>query len=328
MYFSTIRIQQIIVVSAVLLFILKIVAYYLTQSVAVLTDALESIVNVVASIIGLYSIILSSKPRDEDHPYGHRKVEFISSAIEGVLIAIAGFIIIYHAILNFLHPHTLANLDIGIVLVALSAIINYVLGWWCKANGKKNSSPVLMSTGEHLQADTYSTLGLIVGIIIIMNTNYTWIDSVVAILFSFFIIFSGYKIIRKSLSGIMDEADAEVVNKIITIVNKNRSVNWIDIHNLRVIDYAGFYHVDCHLTIPYYLTIKEGHIIMDELMDLLKNEFENNIEFFIHIDGCIATQCSLCSVSKCSYRSQPFVRNFIWTKKIILANTKHTLNGN
>ncbi|MEQ1734409.1 MAG: cation diffusion facilitator family transporter [Bacteroidia bacterium] len=326
--FSTIRIQQIIVVSAVFLFVIKIAAYYYTNSVAVLTDALESIVNVVASIIGLYSIILSSKPRDEDHPYGHRKVEFISSAIEGVLIALAGFIIIYEAIINFLHPHALGNLDIGIVLVALSAVINYVLGWWCKINGKKNNSPVLMSTGAHLQSDTYSTIGLIVGIIIIKFTNYAWIDSGVAILFSFIIIFSGYKIIRKSLSGIMDEADAEVVDKIIAIVNNNRRANWIDIHNLRVIDYAGFYHVDCHLTIPYYLNIKQGHAIMDELTDVLKNEFENNIEFFIHIDGCIATQCSLCNVSNCSYRSQPFVTNFTWTQKIILSNAKHVLHAN
>ena len=326
--FSTKHIQQIIVVAAIILFIIKIGAYYLTNSVAVLTDALESIVNVVASLIGLYSIILSSKPRDENHPYGHRKIEFISSAIEGILIAIAGVVIIYESIINLLHPHQLANLDLGILLIAFSAIVNYVLGWWCKIHGTKNASPVLIGTGVHLQSDTYSTIGLIVGIIILKLTDLFWLDSAVAILFAFIIIFSGYKILRRSLSGIMDESDLKVVEKIIELLNKNRKPTWIDVHNLRVIDYAGFYHVDCHLTVPYYLNINEGHAIMDELTDVLKNGFENNIEFFIHIDGCIEQQCVLCQVNNCNYRKSDFAANFPWTQKTLLSNAKHTLVQN
>lgn len=324
--FTSIKVQQIIVVSSVVLFAIKITAYFYTNSIAVLTDALESIVNVVASFIGLYSLILSSKPRDEDHPYGHRKVEFISSAIEGILIAIAGVLIIYESIINLTHPHILANLNVGIVLITISALVNYMLGRWCKKAGAQNSSPVLVGTGAHLQSDTYSTVGLIIGIVIIKLTHLVWLDSVVASVFAIVIIYSGYKIIRKSISGIMDESDMEVVDKIITILNTHRNNNWIDVHNLRVIDYAGFYHVDCHLTVPYYLNINEGHALMDELTDVLKNEFENSIEFFIHIDGCIEKQCSLCAIKNCSVRKTEFISKFEWTQKIILSNAKHILN--
>ena len=121
---QNLRIQKIITAIAILLFVVKIIAWYSTNSIAILTDALESIVNVIAALIGLYSLYLSAKPKDYDHPYGHGKAEFISAAIEGTLIAVAGFIIIYEAITNLLHPHTLKQLDYGISLVAATAVIN------------------------------------------------------------------------------------------------------------------------------------------------------------------------------------------------------------
>ncbi len=154
-------------ISLMLLFI-KFIAYYYTLSVSILTDALESIVNVAAGFIGLYSLYVAAKPRDRDHPYGHGKAEFLSAAVEGSMIIIAGVIIIYKALVLLLHPVPLKKLDIGIGLIAITAVANFVMGIICLRYGKKNNSLALMASGKHLQTDTWSTFGIIVRIDIII----------------------------------------------------------------------------------------------------------------------------------------------------------------
>ena len=167
------RVQKVIAGISIVLFITKIIAWYLTDSVAILTDALESIVNVIAGLIGLYSLYLSAKPKDYYHPYGHGKVEFISAAIEGTLIAVAGFVIIYEAVNNLLHPHNIKQLDYGIMLVMATAIINYIAGALCVKTGKKNNSLALIASGKHLQSDTWSTVGIGVGLVLILITKFS-----------------------------------------------------------------------------------------------------------------------------------------------------------
>ena len=197
------KIQKRIAVISILLLITKTIAWYITGSVAILTDAFESIVNVVAGLIGVYSLYVSAKPMDRDHPYGHGKAEFISAAIEGSMISIAGILIIYEAINNLIHPHVIKKLDYGIILVAVTGLVNYIAGAVCIKTGKKNNSLALISSGKHLQTDTWSTLGIVVGLILILITDLIWLDSAVAILFSLFILFTGYKILRSSVAGIM-----------------------------------------------------------------------------------------------------------------------------
>jgi cation diffusion facilitator family transporter len=323
---ESIKIQKLLVSVSVLLFIIKIVAWMLTGSVAILTDALESTVNVIAGFIGLYSIVLSSKPKDKEHPYGHGKVEFISSAIEGTLISIAGMIIIYEALDNLIHPHELKKLDHGLILIAITALVNYFVGFYCVKKGKANNSPILVASGSHLKSDTYSTIGLLVGLLFVIITGYKWIDSLAALVFAFMIIFTGYKIIRKSISGIMDEKDAEIIDEIVDVLNKNRNRNWIDIHNIRVINYAGFYHIDCHLTVPYYINVNEAHFILDSLTDIINEHFQNRVEFFIHVDGCLSSQCSICNLPNCEKRSMQFVKTIDWTHQNIISNQKHRLD--
>ena len=322
---ESIKIQKLLVSVSVLLFIIKIVAWVITGSVAILTDALESTVNVIAGFIGLYSIVLSSKPKDKEHPYGHGKVEFISSAIEGTLISIAGMIIIYEALDNLIHPHELEKLDHGLILIAVTALVNYFVGFYCIKKGKANNSPILVASGSHLKSDTYSTIGLLVGLLFVIITGYKWIDSIAALFFAFIIIFTGYKIIRKSISGIMDEKDAEIIDEIVDVLNKNRNRNWIDIHNIRVINYAGFYHIDCHLTVPYYINVNEAHSILDTLTDTINEHFQNRVEFFIHVDGCLSSQCSICNLSNCDKRSMQYVKTIEWTHQNIISNKKHSL---
>src|SRR3984885_8441940 len=142
-------------------------AWYLTSSVAILTDALESIVNVIAGIIGIYSLYISAKPKDSDHPYGHGKAEFLSAAVEGTLVLVAGILIIYEAGKSLFHSHTVEKLDSGIILIAATAIVNYIMGLLCVRTGNKNHSIALVASGKHLQTDTYSTAGIIIGLILL-----------------------------------------------------------------------------------------------------------------------------------------------------------------
>ncbi|MEO6317041.1 MAG: cation diffusion facilitator family transporter [Chitinophagaceae bacterium] len=319
------RIQQLIVVVAVVLFVVKIVAWYITRSVAILTDALESTVNVIAGFIGLYSLYVAAKPSDEDHPYGHGKAEFVSAAVEGTLILVAGFVIIYEAINNFIHPHEIQKLDYGIALVAITAAINFFVGYFSERKGRKNNSLALMASGKHLQTYTWSTIGIIVGLGLILLTGYKWLDGVVAIIFAFIIIYTGYGILRSSLAGIMDEIDKELLSKLVVLLNKNRRVNWIDLHNLRVIKYGGQLHIDCHMTVPWYLNVHEAHVEIDALTSLIKKEFGDSIEFFVHTDGCLDFSCHICNKADCPVRRHPFEGRVEWTLSNIISNKKHGL---
>lgn len=322
---QNLKLQKIITAVAVLLFIVKIAAWYITNSVAILTDALESIVNVIAALIGLYSLYISAKPKDYDHPYGHGKAEFISAAIEGTLIAVAGFVIIYEAINNLLHPHTLKQIDYGIVLLAITAVVNYLVGMYCIKTGKKNNSLALVASGKHLQTDTWSTLGIVAGLLLLLVTKINWIDSAVALLFSFIIIYTGYKIVRKSIAGIMDEADEELLKKMVTTLNENRKENWVDLHNLRIIKYGGTLHLDCHLTVPWFLNVHEAHNEIDALSALVKNQFGETMELFVHSDGCLNFSCAICTKKDCSVRKHPFEKKLEWTMANISSNNKHSI---
>lgn len=322
------RVQQFIVAIAITLFVLKVIAWYITRSVAILTDALESTVNVIAGFIGLYSLHVAAKPKDEDHPYGHGKAEFVSAAVEGTLIFLAGLIVIYTSAENFIHPKKLEKLDYGIILVGITGVINFVVGYFAIKQGKKNNSLALLASGKHLQTDTWSTIGIIIGLSLIIFTGLTWLDSLVAIIFAFIILYTGYKIIRSSLAGIMDEIDEELLSGLVRLLNSNRHVNWIDLHNLRVIKYGGQLHVDCHMTVPWYLNVHQAHIEIDALTTLIKKEFGDTIEFFVHTDGCLDFSCRICDKEDCYVRKHPFEKKVEWTLKNIISNKKHGVEEN
>lgn len=324
---NNVRLQRWIAIASSTLLIAKFTAYYLTHSVSILTDALESIVNVVAGFIGLYSLYVSAKPKDIDHPYGHGKAEFISAAVEGTLVLTAGLLIIYSAIKNLIYPVEISKLDLGIYLVAATAIINWVLGAIALRQGKRNNSLALQASGKHLQSDTYSTAGIIVGLILISITHKTWIDSVVAMSFGSFIIYTGYKIVRTSLAGIMDEADMDLLEKMVNVTEDNRSENWIDIHNLRVIKYGNVLHVDCHLTVPWYFNINQSHFEIDKLTKLIQQKFGESLELFVHCDGCLYEQCHICIKQDCPVRQHTFKERIDWNLDNALQNEKHSLKN-
>ncbi len=318
------RVQLWITLLSVLLFLTKIIAYYFTHSLAILSDALESIVNVIAGFIGLYSLYIAAKPKDLEHPYGHGKAEFVSAAVEGGLIVAAGIMIIYETVANILRNEPVHQLDTGLWLIGATALLNFVAGTICLRLGKKNNSLALQASGKHLQIDTYSTLAIIAGLIIILFTKLYWLDKLIALVMSILIIYNGYKIIRSSLAGIMDEADMELLKKFIEVLNKNRSENWVDLHNLRVIKYGSLLHVDCHLTVPWYLNIHEAHREIDRLSLLIKQEFGDMIELFVHTDGCLPFSCRICN-KNCEHRKNGFEQKLEWTLTNVISDKKHQL---
>ncbi len=320
---ENILVQQWVVITALLLFVVKVIAFYLTHSVAILTDALESCVNVLAGFIGLYSLYIAAKPRDEDHPYGHGKAEFISAAVEGSLVSMAGFIIIYEAIVNLIHPHQIRKLDFGILLIAITGLVNFMVGYIAIRRGRKNSSLALIASGKHLHSDTYSTLGIAVALVLIYFTKMVWMDSAVSILLALFIIFTGYRILRASLAGIMDETDEKLLGRMVLFLDENRRENWVDIHNLRIIKYGGLLHLDCHLTIPWYLNVVEAHLEIEALSHLIRKEFGETMELFVHSDACLDFSCGICLKKDCRVRRTPLVKKIRWTLKNIQPNTKH-----
>lgn len=317
------RVQLGITVLSVVLFATKIIAYFLTHSLAILTDALESIVNVLAGFIGLYSLYVAAKPKDSDHPYGHGKAEFVSSAVEGTLIIGAGILIIGQTIQNLVDSRPIESLDTGLILVGITGVINYVAGYICLQIGRRNQSIALESSGKHLQLDTYSTIAIIVGLVVILYTKWIWLDTVIALGVSGLILYNGYRIIRKSLAGIMDEADEDLLKQFVTILNANRKPNWIDLHNLRVIKYGSTLHVDCHLTVPWYLNIHEAHAEIDELSAMIEEKFGKAFELFVHTDGCMPFSCSICDKMDCQVRQQPFTQKIPFTLENISSNLKH-----
>lgn len=322
-------IQKWITALSVVLFAAKIIAYYITHSLAILTDALESIVNVVAGFIGLYSLYIAAKPRDREHPYGHGKAEFISAAVEGGLIVSAGLVILYQTVHNIFVSEPIGKLDKGLILIGITGIINYIAGYVCIQKGKQSKSIALQSSGKHLQLDTYSTLAIIIGLIIILYTGQYWLDKVIAIILSGIILYNGYRIIRTSLAGIMDEADMQLLSQLVAMLNNSRRKNWIDIHNLRVIKYGSLLHVDCHLTVPYYFIVSEAHTEVEMLRNCITSEFQDAFEMFVHTDGCLPPRsCAICLKKDCPVRQQHLQKKLTWTLANVLSNEKHTIETN
>ncbi len=317
--------QKIVAFVGVVLLAIKLAAWYITDSVAILTDALEGIVNVIAAFIGLYSLYLSAQPKDKNHPYGHGKVEFISAGIEGVMIAFAGVWIIFEAINHIINPQEIKQIDLGIVLIVFAGLTNFIVGYLAVKKGKKNNSIALVASGKHLISDTYTTLGVIIGLVIIKITSIYWLDSAFAMVFGIIIIFTGVKILRQSVAGIMDEADTQLLKSMVETLNKNRVPNWIDLHNLRIIKFGSGLHIDCHLTVPWYLTVKEAHEEVDAIEALIQNKYGNNLELFIHSDYCKPKSCEICTKVDCDVRVKPFIQQIDWNLDNVATNKKHQI---
>jgi len=322
---QNLKVQYFVTALTIVVFFLKVVTYVLTHSLSVLSDTLESVVNIVATLVGSYSLFIASKPKDKDHPYGHGKAEFISAAFQGSLIVGIGCLIIYKAIDSFIHPVSLHNLKNGIWLLVIIAIINLVTALFLNGIGKKSKSLAIISSGKLFKIDFFTTASVAIGILLLLITGYQKIDAFIALFLGIYVIYDGYKIVRQSLAGIMDEADMELLEEVIAEINKDRNKHWIDLHNLRVIKYGALMHIDCHLTVPWYFNVNKAHAVVDEFTRLIKNKFGDSVEFFVHTDGCMPFSCPICTIENCTERQSVFEKKLNWNVENVLLDSKHQL---
>ncbi len=307
-----------------LLMAIKFAAWWLTNSNAILSDASESIINIAAGIFAFYSLGLAAKPKDSNHPYGHGKIEFLSAGFEGGLIFLAGIGIIIKAIYNLLYPQQIEHLTIGLYLTVFSGLVNYIMGHVLESRGRGASSLILVASGKHLKSDAWSSLGLVIGLFIVTLTNKPILDSIIAAVFGLVILYTGFQLMRKSVAGIMDEADYQLIANMVRFLDQHRRPNWIDVHNFRVIKYGSTLHIDCHITMPWYFTTRESHQEVKTFEKLVDEQQDLPVELFIHVDPCEPkASCRICKKTDCSFREVEATQHIVWTLENIMADKKH-----
>lgn len=222
--------------------------------------------------------------------------------------------IIYEGIMRLFSPVEVMHLDIGIYIVAFSGLLNYLMGWYSIRIGKRYNSMALIAGGKHLQSDTYSTIGLVAGLVVLYLTQIVWIDSLLALLFGGLIAGTGISILRKTIANLLDAADEQLLNDLVQTLNEKRPPEWIDIHNTRIIKSGSYLYIDCDLTIPWYYTIEEGHQEAAKLQDLLRDKYANKVQLTIHLDPCNIfdkLKCNTCALQHCKYRREAFTEQEI-----------------
>ncbi|MBN8544803.1 MAG: cation transporter [Ignavibacteria bacterium] len=314
MYAQRLKAGQISLFVGISMLIMKFGAYLLTGSAAIFSDALESVVHIAATSMALFSIIYSSKPPDKEHPYGHGNMEYFSAGVEGLLILIAAIGIIYYATMDIIYPPEIKKLDIGMGIIAFAGLINLFLGLFLIRTGKKTNSITLIADGKHVLTDSYTSLGVIIGLTIVYFTDFAIIDPLFAIFVGMNIIYTGYKLLREAFGGLMHEADPATVTTVSNEIVSLRKEDWIDVHELRCRRSGSFISIDFHLILPFYRTIKESHDEETRIKHDLREKFSES-DVKIHFDYCQPKLCKYCSYANCADRAESHSVNFDWNEE-------------
>ncbi len=264
------------------IFSIKLVAYFISNSVALLSDALESIVNIAASGLMLFSVCISERAPDTDHKYGHEKIEDLSCLIEGVLIIIAAIIIVLTAVGRILEPSELFKLDLAIGISLLATLLNGGLSWLLSKTAKICGSAALEGDSKHLMSDVISTIGVWIGLFITQLTGWSFLDPVMAFVIASLIIRMGLGLILKSSNRLMDQSCETEENKITEILGRH-TFQFIDFHNLKTRRVGKQVFAELHLSVDGKLSVKEAHDLTDHLTEELKIE-QPNVTLSIHIE--------------------------------------------
>jgi cation diffusion facilitator family transporter len=292
---------------------MKTTAYFVTHSAAIFSDALESIVHVAATAMAFYSVILSSRPADKSHPYGHGKIEFFSAGTEGGLIVVAAVAIIYEAVRGMIFGRELAQLDIGMALTLAASVINLALGWFLIRRGKQTNSLTLVADGKHVLTDSWTSFGVVAGLLLVKFTGIEILDPLVAVAVALNILFSGYQLMRVSIGGLMDESDTATLHRVVETIAQRRTPEWITVHHLRVMRSGQMHHIDFHITIPFYWTVERAHEFEHAIGETIALPFDHQANVLLHLDPCKPALCSSCRVAPCAQRRQPFGSDLSWT---------------
>ena len=271
------------IVVGIVVLTLKSLAYVMTGSVALLSDAIESIVNVATAIAAFIAIRLSAKPADAEHPYGHHKAEYFSAVLEGVLIVIAAVAILREAYFAFLSPRNLDAPWLGLAVNGAALAINAGWSWILIRQGRARRSPALEADGRHLLTDVISSIGVLAGVSLAAITGWAVLDPTLAAIVALNILWSGWGIVKDSIGGLMDEAvPAEILARIREIISVNAE-GAIEAHDLRTRHAGRMMFIDFHLVVPGSMTVSSAHDICDRLERAIKAEFPDAL-ISIHVE--------------------------------------------
>ncbi|MGB2866887.1 MAG: cation diffusion facilitator family transporter [Bacteroidota bacterium] len=274
-------------VIGILMFGGKTYAYLITGSAAILSDAAESVVHVLAVGFAAFSLWLSLQPPDTSHPYGHDKISFFSAGFEGAMIIFAAFYIIYEAIVKWLEGLELKNLDTGTLLVAGAAVINAGLGLFLVWQGKRNNSIILVANGKHVLTDSWTSLGVIIGLLLVLWTGWLPFDPILAILVALNILWSGGKLIRQSVGGLMDEADPDMEQKVKGVLAASMEEGGVSYHELRYRRSGTSAWVEVHLLFPDGTLIEDAHRRATEIEESIASQFSYPVTVTTHLEPIV-----------------------------------------
>lgn len=302
---GAVRAGVISLVVGALVMAVKFVAFFLTGSTALLADASESIVNVLAGTMLTYSLIVARRPADDDHPYGHGKAETLSAMFEGTLIVVAAAVITVQAIHQLVVGPELQRLGTGMLISGGAGLANLVLGTYLLRVGRRERSEALRADGVHVMTDTVTTVGGIVALGLVRLTGQAWIDPVAGLLVAANIVWAGSRVVRTALRGLLDEADFDLLERIAGALDRARRDAWCEIHQLRAWSSGAVRHVDLHLVVPRYLTMEQGHVHADGVERTVLDVLGEDGDVVVHVDPCRPQLCSGCAQGDCDVRSAP-----------------------
>jgi cation diffusion facilitator family transporter len=294
-----------LVVSIVLLGA-KYQAYLLTGSTAILSDALESIVNVVAAVFAVGGLIFAGRPADRNHPYGHGKVEFFSAAFEGGLIAFAAVVIIYEVVQSLIHGVDVRRLESGVFIVLAAGLVNLALGLYLLHTGRRHASLTLVADGQHVLSDFYTSAGIVVGLLLVRFTGLVWLDPLVAGVVALNLMWTGARLVRHAAGGLLDEEDTPLLNHLLDVLSGHVGQGVIRVHHLRAIRSGRFHHVDAHLVVPEFWSVDRAHELAEDLAREVIKELGVDGELAFHTDPCHRAYCAMCDLEGCVVRREPF----------------------
>lgn len=286
---------------------LKAAAYVKSGSSAVLSDALESIVNVLTACVALFVIHFAAQPADTDHPYGHGKAEYFSAAFEGGLIFFAAVAILLESARSLWFGVHLRDIGEGIVLTSLATVLNFTAALYLRWVGRRQKSEALQASSAHLLSDVKTTVGVVLGLFLVHATGFTWVDPLIAVVVALWLAYEGYTIARRSVGALIDELDEAGLTVLAESIRRHRRTGVIDIHLMRSIRSGSFHHIDAHLVVPEFWDVLRAHETAHGFEKSVMQDYPFDAEFAFHLDPCRAKFCPICSVEPCPIRKKPFV---------------------
>lgn len=269
---------------SVLSLCVKTSGFYLTDSTTALSDALESIIHIVAVAFVYYGFILSAKPADDKHLYGHERVEFLSVGIEGAVIILAGITIIYQSIEQYLFGHIVYNLDFGIVLMSVAGVINFFLGRYLVRVGREENNMMVVSNGKHTLTDVWTSIGVVATLVIIRFTEWMILDAIVGFFLALFIMYEGFKLLKYSVDGLMDSKNPEVHEAILSVLNSDLPGSMQSYHHLRHRTAGNTTWIELHALFETDVDLKKAHEDATKLERALINSLSGDVIVTIHLE--------------------------------------------